>query len=342
VTLEGPPEGTETRVVLRTLGATTQPITLGVVQHIEGSARRGTVAPRALAGAQPRVYVVAAERPSRHGSSYQSALWRVDGVGHTPVRLVGDLVDASRAVVTERGSVLVQRGRDGEDPSVSDHVLRERVDALIIDRVDPENGATTRLWQGRGMLAYLATRLSGDEVLVYHVHEGGASLFALDARTRTTRVLLHRFDALARDFSYDHARDEVTFVRASAVGSDTYEVVTFHAHGDPALRVRWRGVSDHLMPYAVGRGEVALSLPGDRGLASLGDGAREPVRWAPLGDGADEVFAVTENGAWIAFRHRTATREMFALYAPASRHTVLLDRPEVYVECAGFVDEVRP
>lgn len=334
VLLEGDPEGTETRVVLRAPASGAQPRVLGVVPHVAGSARRATLS---LAG-PTRAYVVAAEQASRHGSTYHSALWRVQE-GTAPARLRGSLTDASRPLVTARGTVLVQSGRDGDEPAPDgSRALRERVDALSLDVVDPDNGASRTLWSGRGMIAYLAAPLKDDEALVYHVHAGGAALFALDASTRATRTLVARMEPMARDFSYDAARDEVTFVRASPRHDGSWEVVSVAAHaGDAPVRVRWRGESDHLMPRALRGGAVVISLPGDRGLARLDAWPALPARLAPLGDGADEALDESADGRWLAFRHRAAGRELIGLHSLAEGRTVTLDRPDVYAEFVGFV-----
>ncbi len=191
VLLEGDPEGTETRVVLRAPASGAQPRVLGV-----GPARRRLRAPRDARPRGPDARLRRRRRAaaSRHGSTYHSALWRVQE-GSAPARLRGSLTDASRPLVTARGTVLVQSGRDGDEP-VPDgsRALRERVDDLTLDVVDPDNGTSRTLWSGRGMIAYLAAPLKDDEALVYHVHAGGAALFALDATTRATRTLVARME----------------------------------------------------------------------------------------------------------------------------------------------------
>lgn len=342
VLLEGAPDGTETRVVLRALTTGAQPRVLGVVPHLAGSARRGTLA---VEGARAAVYVVAAERPSRHGSTYESALWRTEE-GTAPRRLLGGITDASRAVVTERGAVVVQRGRDGEDPPPEGRVLRERVDALSLDVVDPANGAAHTVWSGVGMIAFLAAPMRGDEVLVYHVREGGASLFALDVARGTTRALVAQMDALARDFSYDAARDEVAFVRASQRREGVWEVVSLPAHGPTLtperLQTRWRATSDHLMPRLLRDGAIVISLPDDKGLGVLEAFPRLPERVAPLGDGTDEALGESADGRWLALRHRAPNRELLGLYDRVARRAIEVDRPEVYTEFVGFASEVSP
>lgn len=336
VLLEGAPDATATAVVVRAPASGTQPRVLGSVSHVAGSARRGTLGPP---GARPAVYVVAAERESRRGSTYQSALWLVEE-GAPARRLVGGVTDASRAAVTERGSVVVQRGSDGDDPAQTDRVLRERVDELTLDVVDAANGATRTAWRGRGMIAFLAAAMRGDEVLVYHVREGGAGLFALDVSTGATRALVDSMDALARDFSYDATRDEVAFARASQRREGVWEVVTLPAHGAPpsaaALQTRWRAPSDHLMPRLLRDGAIVISLPEDKGLGILGAFPQRPERVAPLGDGADEALGESDDGRWIALRHRAPGREVLGLYDRVTRRSIEVDRPELYAEFVGF------
>ena len=341
VLLEGAPDGAVTAVVLRAPTTGAQPRTLGSITHVEGSARRASLA-RPFDPAHPVVYAVAAERLSLHGSTYESALWRVEE-GVAPRRLAGGVTDASRPIVTERGAVVVQRGRDGEAPAPVDRVLRERVDELTLDVIDPANGAARTAWSGRGMIAFLAAAMRGDEVLVYHVREGGAALFALDVSTGSTRPLVTQMDALARDFSYDASRDEVAFARASLRREGVYEVVSMPAHG-PALdasrlQTRWRATNDHLMPRALSDGAIVISLPDDRGLGVLEAFPRMPSRAAPFGDGADEALGESPDGRWLALRHRTRDREVLGLYERATGRAVEVDRPSLYTEFVGFAEE---
>jgi hypothetical protein len=147
-------------------------------------------------------------------------------------------------------------------------------------------------------------------------------------------------EPLARDFSYDPARDELTFARVSPRRDGAWEVVTLPAPGPPhdpaSARVRWRGDHDHPMPRALAGGLVALSLDADRGLAWLPPGEGAPTRVAPLGDGADEAFAESPDGRWIAFRHRAPGRELLALHARRHGRTVTFDQPAIEQDFVGF------
>lgn len=322
--LEGAPEGTESVVVIRHGDGRAVP--LGRVPHVAGSARRGVLL---RGGSDPVALVVVQERPSRGASTYDSALYRVDARGAR--RLVGGLTDASRPLVTARGTVLVQRGEDGEDRPLIDRQLRERRDPLTLDAVDPETGAVRTVWRGQGQLAFLACALRGDEALVYHLDDTTAVLRVLDASTgavRTLREDLH----LARDFSYDRARDAVVFARAT--GDAAYQVATISLQ-DNAMRSLYAAASDHLMPLALGDGRVALSLPGDRGLGVLARGEDLPRAVAPLGAGSDA--ALDARDGWIALRHTEPDRERTALLHVARNARVVLDDDGLVREVLGFV-----
>ncbi|MBK8697950.1 MAG: hypothetical protein IPN17_38320 [Deltaproteobacteria bacterium] len=229
--------------------------------------------------------------------------------------------------------MLVQRGHDGEDlpPEVTHRRLVERTDALRLDAVDPATGSLRPVWSGRGQLAFLATALRDDEVLVYLLQDSGSSLLRLDARTGDV-ALLHPDLSLARDFSYDAARDEVVFARA--LSPTVYEVASLRAH-DPspaAITPRWRSSSDHLMPRVLRDGAIGLSLPGDHGLGWLPRGASvqsTPAVFAPRGDGSDALLSESDDGRWIALRHTTDRDEsvVVAQRRGGARARDRVDRP---------------
>jgi hypothetical protein len=252
-------------------------------------------------------------------------------------RLADGLVDASNALVTERGAVLVQRGEAGPEPVLDParRALVEREDRLQLDRVDPVSGARVTVWSGRGQLAFLAAALRGDELAVYHVTSSGAYVFVLDARSGAVRPLLGPAPALARDFSFDATRDELVFVRAEAPGSARYEVLAVPVHGAATPRVLYTGASDHLMPRALPRGGVALSLPGDEGLALRG-ASGDLAGIAPLGAGSDCPLAATRDGRWLLLRHSTAQREALVALDLTDLSAAVYGDHGVLVEPLGF------
>jgi hypothetical protein len=326
-TLEGAPGAEESAVVIRRGG---RAAVLGRVRHVEGSALRGVVL---RGGNDPAVLVVAQEHPSRAASSYDSALYRVDARGTE--RLVGAVTNASRPLITARGTVLVQRGVDGEARPLEARRLRERRDALTLDAVDPQTGATRAVWRGEGQIAFLASALDGDEALVLHLDDEVAALRALDASTGTLRTLREGAH-LARDFGWDAARGAVVFAQAMDDGAYAVNALSLR---DGSLRVRWTGASDHLMPFALGDGRVAVSLPGDRGLALLPAGSTPtdaPRRIAPLGDGSDAVVASRDG--WLALRHTEPAWERSALVHLATGAVVPVGDDGLAREFLGFVE----
>ncbi|MFO0624033.1 MAG: aminotransferase class I/II-fold pyridoxal phosphate-dependent enzyme [Polyangiales bacterium] len=323
--LEGDPAGEGSAVVLR---QGDRARVLGRVPHAAGGARKGTLL---QGGAEPRVAVVVQEHPSRGASTYDSALYLVDARGAR--RLFGEVTNASRPLRTRSGRLLVQRGEDGESVEPVDRALRERRDALRIDAVDPLTGAHHAVWSGHGQIAFLGCALEGDEALLWHLDGAEAELLALDAGrgvTRRLRADLH----LARDFSFDRGRGEVVFAQA-----DGPEVWTLRALSlrDLSLRTLYTATSDHLMPAALGDGRVALSLPDDRGLATLSLAAMDtPRRLAPLGDGSDAVLH--RHGDWIALRHSEMQREVVALTHLPTRASVSLPQDDLVRDVLGFTE----
>ncbi|MEZ4390213.1 MAG: hypothetical protein R3A48_03880 [Polyangiales bacterium] len=297
--LEGPADGDGSLVVLRRGGRSRA---LGRVPHAVGGARQGVVV---RGGEHPLVAVVAQQRPSTRASTYDSALFFVDEGGAR--QALDGVTNASRPLVTRGGLVLVQRGSDGDPIELVDRQLRERRDPLRIDAVDPSTGASRTVWEGAGQIAFLACALDGDEALVLHLDDQRATLRVLDAARGVTRVLREGLH-LARDFSYDAARGEVLFAQAEGPSAWAVRAISLR---DSEISTKWQGESDHLMPFALGDGRVALSLPGDHGLGVIPAGGGAPGRVAPLGEGSDAALA--RYGDWIALRHTDSAREAPAL-----------------------------
>ncbi len=356
VTLEGTAEGPRTTVVLRTGRGYETARTLGVVTHAEGAARRALVLPGDPD--RPNVLVVATVQRTVRASAYNAALFRVDGRGGEATRLCEGVADLSVPMRTASGTVLVQRGRDGDEPTpdpASPRVFRERSDALQLDAIDPATGRTRTVWQGSGQIAFLAAPVGGDAVAVYWVHDGGSTLLRLDAARGTTRVLVPNLP-VARDFSYDPHTDRVVFARATP-DPRVYEVAAVSAREGGVPQALWRGPSEALMPRALADGRVVLSLPGLGGLAVLAPegatGGTQPVtgapgvtaaprvlgptRIAPLGDGSDAALEESPDGRWLALRHTTRDAERWVLLPRRGGPPVPLAPRTEWMEWAGFV-----
>ncbi|MDP3277033.1 MAG: hypothetical protein Q8Q09_17710 [Deltaproteobacteria bacterium] len=334
VTLEAGTTDDEVRVRLRRFDQPQPLRELGTIRMTPSSAWRGALYQNAGRSA---VLVVGATLPLS-STSYDSALFLVEnGTSRT---LVTGLAHASGPLVTERGVVLVQRGRDGQEPSfpaTGGQALAERVDSLEISAVDLSTGVTRSVWRGEGPLAYLATALHDNRVLIYHMAPEGAYLRTLDTETRETTTVMGPMPALARDFSYDKLRNEVTFVRAERVGSETYEIVTV-ALSNGASRVRLRSPNEHLMPRVLRDGEIAFSSANDQGLSLLRASDTEGHSLAPLGAGSDAVVAEDGRGAWLAVRHLDPQTRLdsFAIVHRGTRQQFTFSDANAPVELVGF------
>lgn len=339
VTLEGPADVGETRVRLRRFGAQEPLRELGVVRHIAQSARRGAIYSHQ---GRTAVLVTAQIRPMS-GHTYESQLFALENGTTRP--LVDGISNASAPLVTERGTVLVSRGTDGADPdtmqSPMGQGLRERVDQLSIEAVDIDSGRTRTVFRGEGQIAWLGCALRDDKALVYHVTPNGAYLRVIDASSGSQNTIMGPMPALARDFSYDRRRDEVTFARAASVGSDDYEIVTVSASGG-AARVRLRAANDHMMPRVLEDGAIAFSPAQDTGLAILARESSSARAIAPLGAGSDWVAA--ERGQWIAVRHLdpSTRNDVFVVSTrDGQRRATFTDNNDA-VEIVGFWQGATP
>lgn len=341
VTLEGDPESSETFVRLRRFDSSQPLRELGTIRHAQHAARRGALLQR---GARSIVLVTANIRPPS-GHTYESQLFAVEQGTTRP--LTDGVSVASAPLVTERGTVLVQRGTDGPEPAQNEasrgEGMRERVDQLEITAVDIETGQTRAVFRAAGQIAWLGCALRGDEALVYHVTTEGAFLRVIDAANATHRTILGPMPALARDFSYDRARDEITFVRAASVGSDEYEIVTMSTGGG-SPRVRHRAPSHHFMPRVLEDGAIAFSPAGDPGLGLIERDATGVRMFAPLGRGTDWVAAERSGGRWLVVRHLDLETNVDTFVVTArdgSRRATFRDSANP-VEIVGFWGGVTP
>ncbi len=140
--------------------------------------------------------VAVAERGVGFDPSWASSLLGAPGNG-AAVELVDRVFHASRPLPLPSGEVVVERGVAG--PVVPGRV---RVDELTLDAVDPRTRAVRTLYVTTGFEAHLAA-LAGDEIIVYLVQPGVASLRAIDWRTGKERVVLPSLPPYAHDFAVD-------------------------------------------------------------------------------------------------------------------------------------------
>jgi hypothetical protein len=140
--------------------------------------------------------VAVGDRAVAFDRSWGSSLLYAEGT-RAPVELCDRVFYASHPLPLPSGEVAVERGAAG--PMVPGRV---RVDELTIDAVDPRTHATRTLYMTTGFEAHLAA-LAGDEIIVYLVQPGVASLRAIDWRSGRERVILPSLPPYAHDFAVD-------------------------------------------------------------------------------------------------------------------------------------------
>ncbi|HEY2748513.1 MAG TPA: hypothetical protein VGL86_28015 [Polyangia bacterium] len=152
--------------------------------------------------------VAVGERGTGLDRSWGSSLLYAEA-GRAPVELCDRVFYASHPLALPSGEVAVERGVAG--PTVPGRV---RVDALTIDAVDPRTRGARTIYATTGFEAHLAA-LAGDEIIVYLVQPGMASLRAIDWRSGRERVILPSLPPYAHDFAVEggalvvHNRDDV-------------------------------------------------------------------------------------------------------------------------------------
>ncbi|MBI2394789.1 MAG: hypothetical protein HYV09_34790 [Deltaproteobacteria bacterium] len=310
---------------------------LASVAHTRGSAIRGAAFGDAA--------FVVAQLDGPRGTSYDGVLFRVEGGKVT--RLVSEVARASTPFVTRQGRVLVARGADGPEPTPAEaQKLKLRDDELTIDDVDPITGATRTLWRGKGYQAFLGARIEsagvGEEIVVYHSTAKGAALFALDPASGAARALLPGVAPFARDFSFDRVHGALLFADLGPDGR-TFQVLSLDL-ASLALRAVYASPNEHLMPFALPSGDVALSSDGDKGLAVIVQAGGGQFRLvSPLGDGSDAATHASPDGRWIALRHTPKALavdeppKVVAFDLAAGKIVPLGLPPDHFVEPLGFL-----
>lgn len=326
----GAPEGDETTLVFQRPGE--EPHQEGVTsfRHLPGGGVKGAVAH------EGEVVFAIADVEKKRDPSWGAALFRLEA-GREPITLADRVYTNTRPLVLEDGSVLVQRGREGEEPSEEESLEgRLRVDAITIDRIDPLTGTSRTLHQFSGYIAFLAGALD-NEALVYRVAPDNADIVAIDVNDGRVRALAPSILPFARDFSVDEANRSLFFTERDERNSQIWAVSRMNL----ATGARTRIVSGRrmaLVPHAFPGGGVAFNPDGERGLTILqASGRVQSLR--PLGDGVDTVRGLSRDGKWAAVMHslpsQLPTPYLFSL---ETHQPVPISAPEsARVDIAGFV-----
>jgi hypothetical protein len=138
--------------------------------------------------------VAVADRANLFDRSWGSSLLLAEGA-RDPIELCDRVFYASHPLPLPSGEIVVERGVAGVELAG-----RVRVDELTLDAVDPRTHAARTLYATTGFEAHLAA-LAGDELIVYLVQPGVASLRAIDWRSGRERVIVASLPPYAHDFS---------------------------------------------------------------------------------------------------------------------------------------------
>jgi hypothetical protein len=280
---------------------------LGRVDHVHASARRGALLGGASVARGDEAALVVVDEPGDRRSGFRAALYRVDH--GTATRLCGEVSRRSTPIVTRSGRVLIERGADGPDPTADEgQRLQLRLDDLRIDEIDPWTGTVTPRWSGRGYVASLATAFGLDatgagveEIAVYFTSPSVSQIFALDPASGRTRPLARAVVPFARDFSWDATHARLIFADLSAKDATGSLVLAL----DPAtaqLSTVLASSHDHPSPFALPSGDLAVTGSDELGLDVVLAGGRTR-HVGPLGDGVDHVVAASPDARWVALRH---------------------------------------
>lgn len=304
--------------------------TLATIPHAPGAVVRGDV----LRDGAFAV-VVAADEESARDRDWGSALWRVDANG---ARFVArGVYHASRPLASVDGNVYVQRGASGAWPTADEAKRGKlRTDALSIDAIDPDTGASRTLHTWSGYTLHVAGEWQ-NELVVYRVAFEGADIVAIDRASGAVRSLASVVP-FARDFSID-ARGALWMSNRDDVDANAWIVARLDLATGAVTRVAVeRGES--LAPFALPDGTVAWTASGRKGLAvatKLGAVATRPL--APLGAGYDSVTAASGDAAWATIAHVPASGyDVAAAVHVASGTPVRLTPRDERVSVLGFVD----
>ena len=151
--------------------------------------------------------VAVADRAAAFDRSWGSSLLYAEAA-RDPIELVDRVFYASQPLPLPSGEIAVERGVAGA--AIAGRV---RVDELTIDVVDARTRRTRTIYATTGFEAHLAA-LAGDEIIVYLVQPGVASLRAVDWRSGRERVVVASLPPYAHDFTVEpgalvvHNRDD--------------------------------------------------------------------------------------------------------------------------------------
>jgi len=209
-----------------------------------------------------------------------------------PRKLLDHCVHASRPLVLDDGSIVVERGSPGPEPNEEEIAAGAlRTDALSVVRLDATTGQQKTLHTFNGYATHLAGQ-RGNEIVLYRVSFQHADLVAVNSQTGELRTLAPEVPAFARDFSVDGER--LLFTNRLATG---WAVVQLDlASGAQSTLHPAEGL--WALPHAFPGG--GLLINDGRGGTVLGGQGLD----RPLGAGFDVLEDASADGRFVALSHR--------------------------------------
>ena len=315
----------------------THETTLATIAHAPGAVLRGDVV-----HGQAAFVVAADDERERALYDFGSTMWRVGASDGTVKELARGLYHASRPLASKDGAVYVERGKAGAWPTLTEiKAGRLRVDALAIDAIDPQTGASRTVYTWSGYTLHLAGEY-GAELVVYRVDSSGADLLAVDRASGRSR-LVATLPPFARDFSIDEARGAVMMSNRDEKDAHLWVVARVDLASGGVTRLASER-DDAPAPFALPGGAMAWTASGRRGLwlrASASSIATRDARLlAPLGPGFDAVTHASTDATWITIAHvplGDGAYDACAAVHVASGTPVRLTSRDERVEVLGFV-----
>lgn len=285
--LSGAPGGRQTSLLLLSPGSTLAPPAAVTFDHAADSVVRGAVMPGSAT-----VLAVADLVPTRD-RSWAAGLVRLDA-GAQPRVLVDQVYHATRPLIVDASHVLVQRGIAGPEPSLKKGPLTLREDALAIDEVDIDTGATRTVHTWTGFETHLAGLLER-EAIVYRVGPSGADLVAVHLDTLSVRTIVASWAPMARDFSIDPVGRALVVQQWTDTPARAFTAERVSLDNGSRMVLATSRSAD-MVPYAWPSGGVLVHPEGARAPQLLAGAATVHV---PSDPGVLWVRAQSADGAWV-------------------------------------------
>ena len=166
--------------------------------------------------------------------------------------------------------MLVERGLSGPPPTGADARARLRVDAIAVERIDPDTGAATTLYSGSGYTAHVAGVLDG-EAFLSRVGPSGADLIAVRLGTHEVRPVVPSWAPMARDFAIDEGGHALVVQQTEVTGARNHVLLRLDAKTG-AIAVLAESAQRDFVPFVLPSGAVSFTPEGSARTQVIGLG----------------------------------------------------------------------